>query len=147
MKVVFLKDMKGKGRRGEVKDVSPGYARNFLLPNGIAKIATSEVMAEISHINQELNQEKDILINKIKQLENADALIFKLKTGKKGEVYGSVNKGDIEKQLERNGFKQIEVKLLKPIKELGDFIIEIHTKLGISGKIKISLQSENIELI
>ena len=143
MKIIFLKDVKNVGRRGEIKEVSDGYAKNFLLPRGIAKLATSEVINNINQariaIENEVAKEKE----KIKQLESEVKLEFKLKTGKKGEVYGSVTREEITKALRQKNYNDIEVLLQKPLKEIGGHAINISIGKGIVGKINILVKSEN----
>lgn len=142
MKVIFLKDVKGVGRRGEIKEVSDGYAKNFLLPKNIAEPATERVMGEINRANAAAEKEAAGFKDRIKKLEEAGELQFKLKTGKKGEIYGSITREDVERELKNKGFGHIEVKLAKPIKETGKHEVEISIGRGISGKINISVNPE-----
>lgn len=142
MKVIFLKDVKGTSRRGEVKEVSDGYAKNFLLPKGFAKPATEQVVKEIEKIRATEEKEVADFKERINQLEGMEMLEFRLKTGKKGETYGSVNKEEIENELKKRGFKNIEARLAKPIKELGEHEAEISIGRGITGKIKVFIKSE-----
>jgi len=142
MKVIFLKDVKGTARQGEIKEVSLGYARNFLFPKKIASIATEQAVKEIARVKEDEKKQADDFRDKIKQIENMGAIEFKLKTGKKGEIYDSVTKEDIEKELEKRGFSHIEVRLLKPIREIGDQEVEITIGKGVAGKITVATKSE-----
>ena len=144
MKIIFLKDVKNVGRHGEIKEVSDGYAKNFLLPQGIAKLATAEV---INNINQarvatenEVAKEKE----KIKRLESEEKLEFKLKTGKKGEVYGSVTREEIIKALRQKNYSDIEVLLQKPLKQIGEHAVDISYGKNVIGKINIIIKPETI---
>ncbi|MBI4993911.1 50S ribosomal protein L9 [Candidatus Wolfebacteria bacterium] len=148
MKVLFLKDVKNVCRKSDVKEVSDGYARNFLIPKGLAKIATASDIKNLE-IKKLTNEKKDKEIKqKLESLAKnlADKeFIFKVKTGSKGEVFESVNKETIKNKLfEDSGeFKNhgnIEIDLSKPIKTLGEYFIEINFGKGIRGKVKIKLQ-------
>ena len=144
MKIIFLKDVKNVGRRGEIKEVSDGYAKNFLLPQGIAKLATAEVINNINQariaIENEVAKEKE----KIKQLESEEKLEFKLKTGKKGEVYGSVTREEIIKTLRQKNYSDIEVLLQKPLKQVGEHAVDISYGKNAIGKINIVIKPETI---
>lgn len=99
MKVIFLKDVKNVGKKFDVKNVSDGYARNFLFSQGLAKIATEEAIksleAQKAAALKEEEKNKSGLIALAKNLESRE-FEFKVKTGEKGEVFGSVNKEDIK---------------------------------------------------
>ncbi len=143
MKIIFLKDLKNIGRRGEIKEVSDGYAKNFLLPRGIAELATTEI---INNINQaRISTEKEVAKKqeKIKQLENEVRLEFNLKTGKKGETYGSVTREDIIEALQQKNYNDIEVQLLKPLKQIGEHAVDISYGNNTTGKLNIVIKPES----
>lgn len=109
MKVVFLKDVKGKGKKGEVKEVAEGYARNFLIKNGYAKEANNQAMSELQgqkrleekNAAAELQAAKDLKV----QLE-AITVELKAKSGEGGRLFGSVSTKQIADALQKNhGFK------------------------------------------
>jgi large subunit ribosomal protein L9 len=142
MKVIFLKDVKGTARKGEIKEVSDGYARNFLIPRQIASIATDQVIREINQAKVADEKEAHDFKDKIKELESVGPIEFKLKTGKKGEIYDSVTKEEIEKELKKRGFDHVEVRLPKPIREIGSQEVEVTIGKGIVGKITVTTKSE-----
>ncbi len=142
MKVIFLKDVKGTARRGEIREVSDGYAKNFLLPKGIAEPATGKAIGEINRANEAVQKEIDGFKEKIKRLEESGELEFKLKTGKKGEIYGSVTREDVERELKKKGFAHVEARLAKPIREAGRHEVEVSIGRGVTGKINISVNPE-----
>ena len=142
MKIIFLKDLKNIGRRGEIKEVSDGYAKNFLLPRGIAELATTEI---INNINQaRISTEKEVAKKqeKIKRLTSEVILEFKLKTGKKGETYGSVTQEDIIEALQQENYGDIEVQLLKPLKQIGEHAVDISYGNNTTGKLNIVINPE-----
>jgi len=143
MKIIFLKDVKNIGRRGEIKEVSDGYAKNFLLPRGIAKLATAEIINNINQIRIATEKEVAKKQEKIKQIENEIKLEFKLKTGKKGEVYGSITREEIEQALHQMDLNNIKVILHKPLKKIGEHTIGVSFKGGEVGKINVIVKAEN----
>ncbi len=143
MKVIFLKDVKNVGKKFDVKNVSDGYARNFLFPQNLAKIATEEAVinleAQKMAIAKEEEETKSELITLAKNLENKE-FEFKIKTGDKGEVFGSITKNDIEKSIAVPG--DIEILLDKPIKKLGERRVEVNLGKGIRAEIRVLVVSE-----
>ena len=142
MRVIFLKDVKNVGKKLDVKNVSDGYARNFLLPQGLAKIATEEAVKnletqKIASVKED-EKIKNELIALAKNLENKE-FEFKVKTGEKGEVFGSVTKNDIEKSISVS--RSIEALLDKPIKKLGEHRVEINLGKGVKVNLKIKVIS------
>lgn len=142
MKVIILKDIKGVGKKFDVKNVSDGYARNFLFPQGLAKIATEKTIENLEAQKEAALKEeekiKDKLIALTKNLESKE-FEFKVKTGEKGEVFGSVTKNDIEKSI--SAPEDIEVFLDKPIKKLGEHRVEVNLGKGIKANLKIKVIS------
>lgn len=148
MKVILLQDIKGLGKRLDIKNVSDGYARNFLIPRNLIKIANTQNLKEIE-------SQKLILVKKEeesksqteqlkKQIEKIE-LIFKVVIGDKKEMFASIDAKDIkEKLVEEIGsveiLKNSEIILEKPIKKLGEYQVEIELKQGIKTKIKVLIQ-------
>jgi large subunit ribosomal protein L9 len=143
MKVIFIQDVKNVGRKGDIKNVSDGYAKNFLLPRGVAKAATGDNLKQVKDKKEAVEKEKSEFIKKAEDLRRMPPLEFSIKSGKNGEIYGSIAKNDIEKKLEELGLKNVSVKLDKPIRETGEKEIEITIGRGISSIIKISVSAES----
>ena len=93
MKVIFLQDVKGKGKKGELKEVSDGYARNFLLPQKLAKQATAQAMSELKNAESskafKIEEEKKRANGEKSKLEN-QSINIKAKAGQNGKLFGSV---------------------------------------------------------
>jgi len=142
MKIIFLKDVKNVGRRGEIKEVSDGYAKNFLLPRGIAELATAEIINNINQARAATEKEVAKKQEKIKRLTSEVILEFKLKTGKKGETYGSVTQEDIIEALQQENYGDIEVQLLKPLKQIGEHAVDISYGNNATGKLNIVINPE-----
>lgn len=143
MKVIFLKDVKGKGKKGEVKNVSPGYARNYLLKNNLAQEATPGNLKALEgkkRKKKQLEQEE-----KEEAIELKDALAertveIKAKSGKEGRLFGSITSKQIAEQLEKqHGYKidKRKMELDNPIRSLGYTNVPVKLHPDVSGSVKV----------
>lgn len=143
MKLILLQDIKGLGKKFDVKDVKDGYARNFLLPQKLAKIATEAAIKELESQKNKQEQEEKEIKTKLEELaKNLEGKEFKfeLKTGKKREVFGSLSEADIKKVLSEKGI-EAEILLEKPIKIIGEHQIKIDLGKGVKTTIKVIIES------
>ncbi len=141
MKVLLLQDVKKVGRKNEVKDVSDGYARNFLFAQKLAVPADEgamKVKARIDANEQALIDGYKAQAAKLKK----DVLEFKVKAGQKGEVFGSVSAEDIRKALEAKGYHDAKVRLEKPIRQTGVHDVEVDFGKGVKGIATIKISAE-----
>jgi len=148
MKVILLQNIKSIGKKMDIKEIPDGYARNYLLPNKLAKVATNETVKNIEVQKRVAKEEKEILKNKlvilVKKLENIE-LHFYPKVGKKQEVYASITKKDIADELRKKLPVEIQKKIHieinsdKPIKTLGKHDIEVNLEHEFKTKIKVIL--------
>lgn len=149
MKIILLQDIKGLARKFDIKNVKDGYARNFLIPQGLAKIATDKTVKELEFKKAVWQKEEQEIKNKLEILAKelaAQEFKFTLKTGKKGEVFGSVSKEDIKTLMATNintkyheYLKDIKINLERPIKTLGEHQVEIDLEKGVKINIKVSV--------
>jgi len=145
MKVILLEDVKKIGRKFEVKNVSDGYAKNFLFPNGLADIATPDALKELEKKKSETDKESRELMKRLEELARTlkeRHLEFFVKTGAHGEVFGSVTKEMLLKGLRDTGLirtERVEIKMERPLKELGEHKVEVHLKKGITAELKVIL--------
>lgn len=129
----------------EIKDVPLGYFRNHLLPNGLAEIATKELLQKLEE--QKAREETECkarvaeLEKRAKELEKV-TIAFKAKAGKGGSMFGSVTAKDIETELHEKGFKDMTVLLEQPLKELGGHKVEIDFGEGVKGIVVIKIEEE-----
>lgn len=148
MKVILTQDIKSIGKKGDVKNVSDGYARNFLFPKKLAVIADNANMNELK-TKQDANKYKrdmskavaEELAEKMKDFE----LVFKIKAGGNGKIFGSVTAKDIADELNKKYFVEVDKKkigLSDAIKNLGVYNIDIKLFEGVVGKLKISVVQE-----
>lgn len=144
MKVIFLKDVKGQGKKDEIKNVSDGYAQNFLIKNGYA-IAYSTRSNEI--LNRQIDtrkkeEEKNIEeCTKIKKELEKKEYKFIVKTGEGGKVFGSVSTKQIAEELAKENYKidKKKIKLNESLTTLGTHIvkIELHPKVIVDLKVRL----------
>lgn len=144
MKVIFLKDLKGQGKKDEIKEVKDGYAENFLIKNGYAIKYTSR-SKEILDIQIETRNEneKELInkCNKIKDKMEKLTYTFKVKTGKEDKVFGTVSTKQIEEELAKNGFKVDKKKISteSSLSSLGfhKVKVELHPKVIANINVKL----------
>ncbi|MEZ4156534.1 MAG: 50S ribosomal protein L9 [Candidatus Paceibacterota bacterium] len=141
MKVIFLTDVKGQGRKGEMKEIKSGFARNYLIPRGLAKEANEENQKQQKIEEQAHESELDKKKAVAKTLE-ADTLHFSLNAGKSGELFGSVSKKDIEESLRHRNVNFKSVTLDKPLKEVGIHQATVSLGEGVTAKLSIKIEAE-----
>ena len=145
MKIILIKDVKGIGKAFDVKEVKDGYARNFLLLKGLAEAATKEAVQRLERQKKIRETEHQKLVEELKigakNLEGLE-LKFKMKTGEKGETFGSVSRKDVELELAKQGYKDLKIELEKPIKGIGEHSVPIDLGEGIMAKVKVLTEAE-----
>ncbi|MBI5401529.1 50S ribosomal protein L9 [Candidatus Wolfebacteria bacterium] len=148
MKVILLTDIRGLGKRTEVKNVSDGYAKNFLIPKNLAKIAVDSEIKKLEALKIKAEKEYLVITEKIKQIISqikSKKFYFSPKVGKNMEVFSSVTKTDIEEMLikelpeELKDKIKMKVDLTKPIRNLGQHEIEVDFGNNIKTKITIDV--------
>jgi len=143
MKVIFLSDVRNVGKKYDIKDVSDGYARNFLFPNKLAETASPEAIKKLESMKAGLEKEENEIRAHLEDLAKkigATKLQFEVKTDKSGAVFGSVNKESILKALRDHkliGTERIDIDLKYPIKDLGEHVVEIDLKKGVVAKLGV----------
>ena len=142
MEVIFIKDLKNQGKKGQIKEVKDGYAENYLIKNGYAIKKTKENVAKLNHELAKKEQEDEK--NKAEALKLKDELSkvvleFKVKTGEGDKVFGSVTPKQIKEELEKKGYKIEKNKIDKtmPIASLGFHNVEINLYNDISTTVKV----------
>lgn len=143
MEVILRQAVDNLGHPGDIVDVSAGYARNFLLPRGIAYEATAGNKKKIAQEKERLeaaeNARRDAASGIAKRLEEV-SLTFSAKVGEEGKLFGSVTSGDIHQQLEAQGFKEVEKRMIdlhEPIKALGVYKVAIRLHADVKPEIKV----------
>ena len=147
MKVILLKDVEKLGKKGEVKEVSNGYARNFLIPEELAVIANKDEIIKIEE-QQEVESkkaEKELgefqeLATKLDGLE----LEISVKISEDGKLFGAINTVKIIEKLKEQGIDIDKgyIKLKDPIKEIGDYEVKISLPHNLEANIKVIITEE-----
>ncbi|MDC3418497.1 50S ribosomal protein L9 [Aquibacillus salsiterrae] len=143
MKVIFTQDVKGKGKKGEVKNVSDGYARNFLLKNNLAVEATSgNVKALEAQKNKEKQLEKEEVEDAKKLKEKLEQLTVEViaKSGEGGKLFGSITSKQIADQLKKSHNIKMDkrkIELDNPIRALGYTNVPVKIHPEVTGTIKV----------
>lgn len=137
MKVIFLKDVKGKGKKGEVKNVADGYAHNFLLKQGLAVEASS---ANVSSLNAQKKKEEKLAAEELEDAKKLKTVIDELtveltaKSGEGGRLFGSITSKQIAEELQKkHGIKidKRKIELEDAIRSLGytKVPVKLHTEV------------------
>lgn len=147
MKVILNADVKGKGYKGDIVNVSDGYARNFLLPKGLAKEATKQNL-DMAKQQQKANEKRKML-ERLSAQEAADKLsglkiVVKEKCGENGRLFGSVTSAEVSAAiLDQQGIEIDKKKIVMPehIKDLGEHPVQIKVHAGITADIVVVVEA------
>lgn len=147
MKVIFIKDVKGQGKKGQVKEVSEGYAANFLLPRGLARSATEGNMKVLENQNaaeeKRKQQEKDEAVALGKKLESL-TVELKAKAGEGGKLFGAITSKQIAEALAKQGHKidKRKIELDEPIRTLGVTQMSVKLHPDVKATLKVQVTEE-----
>jgi len=147
MKVIFLQDVKGQGKKGQVKEVSEGYARNFLLPKGYVQIATDGAKKTLDQIQAAADKKK------AQEKEDAKALaaklgemtvVIKAKAGEGGRLFGAITSKQIAEALEKQKITidKRKIELDEPIRTLGVTQVPLKLYPDVKGTLNVQVTEE-----
>lgn len=148
MKVIFLQDVKGQGKKGEVKNVSDGYARNFLLPRGLCVEATK------AQINDLKGQQESKQYHAEKERQEAAEVAEKLNTltvkmtakaGANGKMFGSITSGHVAEALKMQHHLVVDKRkfdLPDGIKQVGEIKVKVRVYPGITAVLTVEVTAE-----
>jgi large subunit ribosomal protein L9 len=144
MKIIFKTDVKGQGKKNEVKEVSDGYAKNFLIKKGYAVIANDSNLKKLNIETETKKLEENLLIGEMQKLKQEIEklnLKFSVKTGESDKMFGQISIKQIKKELENNGYNIEKTKILldHPITSLGTHIVDIELHKKVIAKLKITV--------
>lgn len=148
MKIIFLEEVRNVAKKFDVKDVSDGYARNFLFPNKLAEPATPSALKKLDALKAEHDKNEADLIKRLHEIAqkiNGTKLEFMVKTDKTGAVFGSVNKESILKALREHELvrtERIDIDLKYPLKDIGEYVVPIDLKKGIAANLTVVIAKE-----
>ena len=144
MEVIFIKDLKNQGKKGQIKKVKDGYAENFLIKNGYAVKKTKENLNKLEHEQAKKNAEeskKKQEALKQKETIEKEVLEFKVKTGTNDKVFGSVSAKQIASSLKKFGY-DIDKKCIiinDSLSSLGTHIVRVELHKKVAANIKVNL--------
>lgn len=148
MKVIFLKDVKGKGKKGEVKDVAVGYAQNFLLKQGLAVEATPGNLSALKAKQNKEREEAQQVLEESKvlkeQLEKV-TVQFSMKTGEGGRLFGSITNKQIAEELNKVHELKVDrrkIELADPIRSLGVTKVTVKLHPEVLATLKVQVDEE-----
>jgi large subunit ribosomal protein L9 len=147
MKVILAENIQSLGRIGDVVKVAPGYARNYLVPKGLAMAATDKNVNDLEHKKRILARKREkVRLQMLSLAEKLNQVTISLrrKVAEEDKLYGSVTVVDIARLLEEQGFTvdRKDIKLVQPIKQLGEFTVPIRVDADVSAEIKITVGKE-----
>ena len=145
MKVILLQDVKKQGKKDQIIDVSDGYAKNFLIKNGLAVQATETSKKKLKQELDIRKQAEDATIEECKKLAEELSkmeLIIKVKTGEKDKVFGTVSSKQICEELKKKNINidKKKIKLDYPIDTLGTHTVKLELHKKVEGEIKVTLK-------
>ena len=148
MKIILQKDVPTLGKKGEIKNVPDGYARNFLFKKGLAIAATEEATSVLERQKTSDQKKKEKELAQLRELAkklNSLALKTTLKLGEMGEAFGSVSPAKIISLMKEKGFHigKSNIALEHPIKTLGEHKIKIKLEHGLETEIKLTIERES----
>lgn len=144
MEVIFIKDLKNQGKKGQIKEVKDGYAQNYLIKNGYAVVKTKENLAKLqAEQAKKVASDQENKEQALKLKEQIDKIIieFKVKTVEADRVFGSISVKQIKDELAKMNFniEKSQIELTNPIASLGFHNVQIKLYPGIEATIKVHL--------
>ncbi len=147
MRVIFLKDVENVGKKYEVKEVKNGYARNFLIPQGLVEAATEDALKKLE-LQKEIEEKKaEEELKKVQGLANSidgQEITISVKVGEEGQLFESITSQKIYEKLKKIGFdiKKKQIELEKPIETLGEFPVKIKFEHNLEAEITLVVVKE-----
>lgn len=147
MKIILMDDVPALGRRGEVRDVSDGYARNYLLPHKLALHATSANLKNIEQIKVRQDAAAAKLTSKAQEQARAIAALHFTQVRQasdEGRLFGSIGKTDIAAFLSQQGIEieRRRITLDEPIKSIGEFSVSVRLHGDVTAQLRVSVTRE-----
>lgn len=151
MKVLLVKDVYKLGRAGEVKKVADGYARNYLIPQGLAVLATPGALKQAERIRAQAEIRRAQLNQELKDLAasiNGLTLVFNARAGETGKLYGSITAQDVAQAIQektRYEIKRQQIQM-QPIRTLGEHTVHVRLTMDLVPEVKVIVLREGESL-
>lgn len=151
MKIILKQDVPNLGQAGDVEEVADGYARNYLIPQGMAVRATKGALRDFEH-RQKVQANKHKRMKKgaeaLARRLTAQTLTFEVKVGETGQLYGSITTGDIAEALQEEIGEEIDrhdIPLSEPIREVGEHYVPVHLMEDVDPQVRVVVKPESGE--
>ncbi|MGI5853497.1 MAG: 50S ribosomal protein L9 [Bacillota bacterium] len=148
MKVILVQDVKALGKKGDTKEVSDGYARNFLFPRGLAVEANQVNVKKLEFekkVEQERREQEEAEARQIATTINDMQVAIKVKAGEGGRLFGSITAKDIADAIQKYSGMEIDkrkLELSESIKALGNYPVNVHLYPGVTATITVRIVEE-----
>ena len=149
MKIILKQDVPNLGREGEVEEVADGYARNYLIPQGMAVKATPGALKDFEHRRKVQATKHERLKKRAESLARrltAQTLTFEVKTGDTGQLYGSITNADIAEALKEQAGEEIDrhdIPLSEPIRTVGEHFVPVHLLEDVEPQVRVVVKPES----
>jgi large subunit ribosomal protein L9 len=150
MKVILTQDVKNIGKKNEIKEVKEGFARNFLIPKGLAVMPTPENIKKAEKEKEQIEIEAEEELKKTQAVTSSldgQEVGFHMKLGKEGQLFESITAQKIAEKLKELGFNinKNQVDLAEPIKSLGEFPVKVKFEHNLEALITVAITEETNE--
>jgi len=147
MEIILREDVPNVGTTGDIVKVKPGYARNYLLPRGLAVVADPRSKRELEHQKRVMAEKKERdqrQAGTLAERLSATRLVLTARAGEEGKLFGSVTNQDIERALSEKGFAvdRRRIRLDEPIKALGEHTVVVRLMAGVDANISVTVEPE-----
>ena len=144
MEVILREEVAHLGHIGDVVRVKPGYARNYLLPRGLAVVADKRNVGELEHQRRIMSEKRERALraaHTVAQRIASVRLTIKARAGEEGKLFGSVTNIDIEKALAEQGvsIERRRIRLEEPIKAIGEYKVPVQLTLGVTSELNVRI--------
>lgn len=151
MKIILKQDVPNLGQEGDIEEVADGYARNYLIPQGMAVRATPGAMKDFEHRRKVQAKKHERMKKRAETLARrltAQTLTFEVKMGETGQLYGSITNADIAEALEEQIGEEIDrrdIPLAEPIREVGEHFVPVHLMEDVEPQVRVVVKPESGE--
>ena len=151
MKVVLMQEVKGLGQPGQIKDVADGYARNYLLPQGLATIATPGAVKEVEQrqaAERKRQEKQDEEMRSVGKKLDGTTVKVRSKVGEGGKLYGSITTQDVAEALEKQAGQTVDkrkIEIEEPIRHVGEYKVPVRLSKNVTANINLVVEGEEGE--
>jgi large subunit ribosomal protein L9 len=147
MKVLFKKDVQDVAKAGQVKDVADGYARNFLIPRGLAVAATAGALKQVASVQAVAARhaaEEEQSARSLKERLEAEPIVIEAKAGSQGRLYGSVTTADVATAIQKQvgtALDRRDLELVDPVRQVGTYQVTARLHRAVHANVTIEVRA------